>query len=83
MNQRRTKKKVEGTVLRGGGDEFSVMTVVYPCGMVSVSSLGYFLSVGSLSNPSHPSIPLSFRLHCIQEYLKKKRGRKQKYTNLK
>ena len=47
MNQRRTKKKVEGAVLRGGGDEFSVMPVFYPCGRVSVSSLGGVSSFGS------------------------------------
>ena len=65
-------------MLVGGGDEVSVMPVVYPSGAVSVSSLGYFSSVGSSSKPSHPSVPLSFGVHCIQDYFKKKRGRKKK-----
>ena len=61
-----------------GGDEVSVMSVVYPCGTVSVSSLGSFSSVGSSSKYSHPSLPLSLRVHRIQEYSKKKRGKKRK-----
>ena len=65
-------------MLGGGGDEISVMPVVYPCGTVSVSSLGYFSSVGSLSKPSNPSLPLSLGVHRIQEYFNKKRGRKRK-----
>ena len=54
------------------------MPVVYPCGTVSVSSLVSFLSVGFSSKPSHPSLPLSLGAHYIQEYFKKKRGRKRK-----
>ena len=68
-------------MLGGRGDEFSVMPVVYPRGTVSVSSLGYFPSVGSSSKPSYPSLPLSFAVHRIQDYLKKKKGRKRKYIN--
>ena len=49
-------------MLGGGGDEVSVMLSVNPRGTVSVSSLGYFLSVGSSSKPSHPSLPLSLSL---------------------
>ena len=64
------------------GDEFSVMPIVYSDGNVTVSSLGSFLSLGSSYKPSHPSLPLSLLFHCIQEYLKKKRGRKRKYTKL-
>ena len=66
-------------MLGGGGDEVSVMPVVYPRGRVSISSLGYFSSVGSSSKPRHPSLPLSLGVHCIQEYFNNKRGRKQKY----
>ena len=66
-------------MLGGGGDEVSVMPVVYPRGTVSVSSLGYFLPVGSSSKPSHPSLTLSLGVHRIQYYFKKKRGRKKKY----
>ena len=66
-------------MLVGGGDEVSVMPVVYPCGTVSVSSLGCFSSIGSSSKPPHPSLPLSIGVHNIQEYFKKKRGRKRKY----
>ena len=61
-----------------GGDEASVMPIVYSCWTVGVSSLGYFLSVGSSSKPSHPSLPLSFVLHRIQEYFNKNRGRNKK-----
>ena len=39
-------KKLEWTVVGGGGDEVSVMPVVYPHGKVSVSSLVFFPSVG-------------------------------------
>ena len=65
-------------MLGGGDDEVSVMSVVYPCGTVSVSSLGSFSSVGSSSKSSHPSLPLSLRLHCIKEYFKKKKKKKKK-----
>ena len=60
-----------------GGDEVNYVPFVYPRGTVSVSSLGSFSSVGSSSKPSHPSLPLSLGAHNIQEYFKKKRGRKQ------
>ena len=40
------KQEVEGSVLGGGGDEISVISIVYPHGTVSVSSLGSFSSVG-------------------------------------
>ena len=66
-------------MLGGGGDEVSVMRVVYPRGTVSVSSLGSFSSVGSSSKPSHPSVPLSLGVHRIQEYFNQKRGGKRKY----
>ena len=72
------KEEVEGAVLGDGGDEFSIVPFVYPCGAVSVSSLGYFLYVGSSSKPSHPSLPVSVRARHIQEYSKKKRGEKRK-----
>ena len=62
-----------------GDDEVSRVTFVYPCGTVSVSSLGYFLSVGSSSKPSHTSLPLSIGAQHIQEYFKKKRGGEQKF----
>ena len=83
----RTKKseeyqeEVEGTVLEYGGKEFSIVPVIYPCGMVSVSSLGSFLSVGYFSKPSHPCFPLSIRARHIQEYFKNKRGKKRKFIN--
>ena len=37
------------------------------------------MSVGSSSKPSHPSLPVSLGAHHIQEYFKKKRGRKIKF----
>ena len=49
-----------------GGEEVSIVPVVYPRGTVSVSSLGYFLSVGSSSKPSHPSLPVSLGSRHIQ-----------------
>ena len=58
-----------------GGAEVSIVPVVYPCGTVSVSSLGSFLSVGSSSTPSHPSLPVSIGACHIQECFKNKRGR--------
>ena len=73
------KEEVEGTMSLDGGDEVSIVTFVYPCGTVSVSSLGYFSYVGSSSKPSHPSLPLSLGSRHIQEYFKNKRGRKRKF----
>ena len=40
-----------------GGDEVNYVRFVYARGTVTVYSLGYFLSVGSFSKPSHPSLP--------------------------
>ena len=56
-----------------GGDEVNIVPFLYPRGTVSLSSLGYFLSVGSSSKPSHPSLPVSVGARHIQEYFKKKR----------
>ena len=64
-------------MLGGGGDEVSVMPVVYPCWTFSVSSLSSFLSVGSSSKPSHTSLPLHLGVHRIQEYFNMKRGGKK------
>ena len=41
------------------GDEVNIATFVYPRGTVSVSSLSYFLSIGSSSKPSNPHLPVS------------------------
>ena len=62
-----------------GGDEVNILPFVYPRGTVSVSSIGSFSSVGSSSKPSQPSLPLSLGAHNIQEYFKRKRGRKRKF----
>ena len=62
-----------------GGDEVSIVPFVYPRGTVSVSSLGYFSSVGSYYKPSHPSLPVYVGARHIQDYFKNKRGRKKKY----
>ena len=72
-------EEVEGTVIGCVWDEVSVMPIVYPCGTVSVSSLGYFVSVGSSSKTSHPSVYISIGVNCIQQHFNKKRGRNQKY----
>ena len=69
------KEEVEGTVDFDGGDEVNYVPFVYPRWTVSVSSLGYFSSVGSSSKPSHPSFPVSIGAPYIKEYLKNKRGR--------
>ena len=50
-----------------GGEDVSIVPVVYPCGTVSLSSLGYFYSVGSYYKPSRPSLPVSVRARHIQE----------------
>ena len=68
------KEEVEGTVDFDGGDEVNYVPFVYPRWTVSVSSLGYFLSVFSSSKPSHPSLPLSLGAHNIQEYFKGRGG---------
>ena len=66
-------------MLGDGCDEVSIVPFVNPCGAVSVSSLGYFLYVGSSSKPSHPSLPVSVGALHIQDSFKKKRWRKRKY----
>ena len=66
------------TVLGDGGEYISTVTIVYPHGMVRISSLGYFSSVCSSSKPSNTSLPVSLREHQIQEYSKNKWGRKRK-----
>ena len=73
------EEELEGTVHFDGGDKVNIVPFVYPRGTVSVSSLGSFSSVGSSSKPSHPSLPLSLGAHNIQEYFKRKRGRKRKF----
>ena len=56
------------------------MALFYPRRTVSVSSLGYFSSFGPSSKPSHISIPLSIRVHHIQEYFKNNRRKKLKFV---
>ena len=72
------KEEVEGKVHLDGVDEVNIVPFVYPRGTVSVSSLGSFSSVVSSSKPSRPSLTLSLAARHIQEYFKKKRGRKLK-----
>ena len=74
------EEEVEGTVDFDGGEGVNDMPFVYPRGTVSVSSLGSFLSVGSSFKPFHPSLLLSLGAHNIQEYFKRKRGRKLKFV---
>ena len=61
------EEEVEGTVDSDGGDEVNYVPFVYPCGTVSVSSLGSFSSFGSSYKPSHPSLPLYLGETHIQE----------------
>ena len=49
---------MEEKVLGFGGYEVIIMPAVYPCGMVSVSRLGYFSSVGYSCKHYHSSLPL-------------------------
>ena len=64
-------------MLRGGSNEVSIISVVYPRKTVSVSPIGYFSFVCSSYKPSHTSIPLSLVVHYIQEYFNNnRRGRK-------
>ena len=65
----------------GGGDEVSIMPVVYPCGPVSVSPLGYFSSAGSSSKAPKSPLSISLRARHIEDYFKKNRGRKRKFIN--
>ena len=73
------EEEVEGTVIGYGGEDSSIVPVVYPRGKFSVSSMGSFSSVGSSSKPSHPSLPVSVGAHQIQEYFKKKRRKERKF----
>ena len=73
------EEELERKVLGGVGEDVSIVPVVYPCGTVSVSSLGYFSSVGFSSKPSHPSLPVSVGARHIQEHLKNERVRKLKF----
>ena len=68
-------------MLKGVGNKFIVMPVVYPRETVSVLSISSFLSVGSSYKPSHTSLTLSLGVHLIQEYFKNNRERKRKYIN--
>ena len=58
------EEEEEGTVL--GGEDISILPVVYPRGTVSVSSLGYLLFVGSSSKHSHPYLTVSLGASQIQ-----------------
>ena len=73
------EEEVEMAVLVDGVEYFSIVPVVYPCGAVSVSSLGSFSYVGSSSKPSSkPSytyLPVSTVARHIQYYFNDKRGK--------
>ena len=49
-----------------GGEEVSIVPIVYHCRSISVSSIGYFLSVGSSSKPSYPYFLLSLGARYIK-----------------
>ena len=69
---------MDRTVLGDGGEEVSILPIVYPRGTVSISSIGSFLSVGFSYKTFHPYFNISLGELHIQEYLKNKRGRKRK-----
>ena len=62
-----------------GGEDVSIVTLLYASGTVSVSLLGSFLSVGSSSKSSHPSLPISLLACRVEDYFSKKRGRQQNF----
>ena len=72
------EEAVEITVLGDGCGDISIVPVVYPCGAVSVSSLGSFSYVVSSSKtyfkPSYPYLPVSIVARHIQYYFNDKRG---------
>ena len=72
------EEEAEGTVLGDGGEYASIVPVVYPCGTVSFLSLGSFCCCWFSYKPSHPSLTVILGARHIQEYFKKKRGRKRK-----
>ena len=72
------EKELEGIVLGDGGEYVIILSIVYPRGTVSVSSLGSFSSVGSSYKPSHPYFPVSLGARHIQEYFSNNSGRKCK-----
>ena len=51
-----------------GCEDVSIVPVLYPRGMISVSSLGSFSSFGSSSKTSNPSLPVSLGARHIQYY---------------
>ena len=55
-----------GAALWSRGDEVSIIPFFYPYGMVSISSLGSFSSIGSSSINSNTSPPLSLVARHIQ-----------------
>ena len=63
----------------GGGEDISIVSVVYPRGTMSVSSLGSFSPVDSSSKPSDTSLPVSLGARHIQNYVNNKTGKKRKY----
>ena len=56
------------------GVEVSIVTGVYPRGTVSISSLGYFSSMGSSYKPSHPYFLLSLEECHVQEFSRRRGG---------
>ena len=72
------EEELEGTVHLDGVDEFSIVTFIYPCGTVIVSSLGYFSSNGSSSKLSHPYLPFSLSEHAtFKSISRRRRGGKE------
>ena len=66
-------------MLGDGGEYVSIVPVVYPRGIVIVSSLGSFSSIGSSSISYLPSLPESLVGRHIQAYFINKRGRKRRF----
>ena len=74
-------EEVKWVLIGHVGDEVRIMSLVSPCGLVIISSLGYLLSFGSSFKPSNFFLTLYLRVLHIKDYFKNKRGEKKKFIN--
>ena len=68
-------------MLRGGGDEVSMISIISLNGLASVLSIGYFLCWFFFQTFSFCISSISPVTHHIQYYFKKNRGGKRKLIN--
>ena len=67
-----------GEVIGYGGEDVSIVHVVYPRGTVIISSLGSLLYVGSSSKPSNTYFTISLLEHATLKSISRRRGRRNK-----